>query len=72
LAQQVRNDLVLAAQLGDGAALDHLLLVSATDARRYARRHCQPSDIDDAVQEALLVIARKLSALKRNPLGFTR
>ena len=34
------------------------------DARRYARRHCQPSDIDDAVQEALLIIVRKLSALK--------
>lgn len=64
MTQQLRNDLVLAAQLGDSAALDRLLLVSATDARRYARRHCQPSDIEDAVQEALLIIARKLSALK--------
>ena len=64
MTQQIRNDLVLAAQLGDSAALDRLLLVSATDARRYARRHCQPNDIDDAVQEALLIVARKLSALK--------
>ncbi len=64
MAQKTRIDLVLAAQLGDSAALDRLLLVSATDARRYARRHCQPSDIEDAVQEALLLIVRKLSALK--------
>ena len=56
--------LIMAAQLGDSGALNRLLLVSSTDARRYARRHCQSSDIDDAVQEALLIVARKISALK--------
>jgi RNA polymerase sigma factor (sigma-70 family) len=54
----------MAAQLGDSAALHRLLLASRIDARRYARRHCQSSDIDDAVQEALLILAAKISALK--------
>ena len=56
--------LIMAAQLGDSAALSRLLLASQTDARRYARKHCQSSDIDDAVQETLLILARKISALK--------
>ena len=59
-----RQALIIAAQLGQGRALDQLLLTSSTDARRYARRHCQTSDIDDAVQEALLIVARKITALK--------
>lgn len=58
------SELILAAQLGDIAALNRLLATSQTDARRYARKHCQSSDIDDAVQEALLILARKISALK--------
>ncbi len=57
-------ELIQAAQLGDSAALNRLLLTSQTDARRYARKHCQSSDIDDAVQEALLILAKKISALK--------
>lgn len=59
-----QRNLILAAQLGDSAALNRLLLTSQTDARRYARKHCQSSDIDDAVQEALLILAKKISALK--------
>ena len=58
------EELILAAQLGDNVALNRLLLVSQTDARRYARKHCQSSDVDDAVQEALLILARRISALK--------
>lgn len=58
------RELIQAAQLGDSAALNRLLLTSQTDARRYARKHCQSSDVDDAVQEALLILARKISALK--------
>jgi RNA polymerase sigma factor (sigma-70 family) len=30
----------------------------------YARRHCQVGDVDDAVQESLLVISRKVGGLK--------
>ena len=38
--------------------------MTANDARRYARKQCQSSDVDDAVQEALLIVARKIKALK--------
>lgn len=56
--------LILAAQSGDTAALNRLLVACQTDARRYARRHCAASDIDDAVQESLMILARKVKALK--------
>jgi RNA polymerase sigma factor (sigma-70 family) len=55
---------IAAAQSGDPAALSHLLAVCQADARRYARRHCQASDIDDAVQEALIVVVRKVEGLR--------
>ena len=32
--------------------------------RRYAQRHCLISDVDDAVQEALLVLARRLQSVR--------
>ena len=64
MGKENQNALILRAQLGDSDALNHLLLVTASDARRYARRQCQSSDIDDAVQEALLIVARKIKALK--------
>jgi RNA polymerase sigma factor (sigma-70 family) len=56
--------LILAAQSGDTVALNRLLLACQTDARRYARRHCAASDVDDAVQEALLILSRKVKGLK--------
>lgn len=59
-----RNHLVLAAQTGDPAAIGHLLALCQPDARRYAYKHCMASDIDDAVQESLLIIARKVKGLK--------
>jgi RNA polymerase sigma factor (sigma-70 family) len=58
------RDLVLQAQSGDNAALERLLAECRFDARRYAMRHCVTSEIDDAVQEALLVVAKKLGTLK--------
>ena len=64
MAKENQQALILRAQLGDPRALNHLLLVTATDARRYARRQCHSNDVDDAVQEALLIVARKISALK--------
>jgi RNA polymerase sigma factor (sigma-70 family) len=63
-AIETRGDLVLAAQSGDPQAITRLLISCQTDIRRYARRHCQLSDIDDAVQETMLVIARRVSALR--------
>ncbi|MFO6256508.1 RNA polymerase sigma factor, partial [Pseudomonas aeruginosa] len=54
----------MAAQTGDAAALSRLLAVCQADARRYAYKHCHASDVDDAVQESLLIISRKVSGLK--------
>ena len=59
-----RDNLILAAQTGDPAAITRLLAVCKADARRYAHKHCQASDVDDAVQESLLVVSRKVKALK--------
>lgn len=59
-----RDNLILAAQTGDSAAISRLLAVCQADARRYAYKHCQVSNIDDAVQESLLVISRKVKGLK--------
>jgi RNA polymerase sigma factor (sigma-70 family) len=53
-----------AARLGDPAALDRLLQLCQPDVRRYAYRHCLLSDVDDAVQESLLIVTRKLAALQ--------
>lgn len=59
-----RNDLILAAQTGDPLAIERLLTVCQADARRYARKHCHVSDVDDAVQESLMIISRKVNGLK--------
>ena len=56
--------LIEAAQMGDPGALDRLLRTCQPDIRRYAYRHCLISDIDDAVQETLLILARRLSSLR--------
>lgn len=59
-----RERLIVAAQTGDSAAISRLLAACQADARRYAYRHCHASDIDDAVQESLLVVSRKLKMLR--------
>lgn len=59
-----RDSLIMAAQTGDAMAISRLLAVCQADARRYAYRHCHASDVDDAVQESLLVISRKVKGLK--------
>ena len=59
-----RTNLIYAAQTGDSVSIERLLAVCQADARRYAYKHCQASDVDDAVQESLLVISRKVSGLK--------
>ncbi len=64
MARKNQQALILRAQLGDLNALNHLLLVTTSNARRYARRHCLSSDLDDAVQDALLAAARRVRALE--------
>ena len=56
--------LVEAARGGDPDALQRLLRVCRSDVRRYAQRHCLISDVDDAVQEALLIVSRRVSSLR--------
>ncbi|OUS02614.1 RNA polymerase subunit sigma-24 [Gammaproteobacteria bacterium 42_54_T18] len=55
--------IIEAARKGDRDAMERLLAVSQPDVRRYAMLHCKISDIDDAVQEVLLAIARRLETL---------
>jgi RNA polymerase sigma factor (sigma-70 family) len=59
-----RTDLILRAQHGDAGALTLLLAECQSDARRYAMRHCVTSEIDDAMQEALIVVTRHVRSLK--------
>lgn len=59
-----RSNLICAAQAGDPSALALLLGLCRGDARRYAQKHCHASDVDDAVQESLLIISRKVKGLK--------
>jgi len=58
------HPLLEAARRGDPAALENLLRVCQPDIRRYAQRHCMMSDVDDAVQEALLIMTRRLESLR--------
>jgi RNA polymerase sigma factor (sigma-70 family) len=54
----------LAGMGGDGQAMEALLRLARPDVRRYAQRHCLVSDVDDAVQEALWMMSRKLHQLR--------
>lgn len=58
---QVSSDLLAAAQAGDSNALNQLLVQLKPDIRRYARRQChRVSVIEDVVQEALIVVYRRI------------
>lgn len=53
-----------AAQRGDRAALERVLVQSRQDLRRYAEYHCSVNDVEDAVQESLFLVARKIGHLR--------
>src|SRR5258708_10313023 len=58
--------LVHAASAGDRDAIAALLAAAQPDIRRYARRTCRTtSDVEDAVQETLFVLYRRLGMLRR-------
>ena len=60
----------LAAQRGDPGALDQMLRALQPDIRRYARRQChRGTAIDDVVQEALIVLYRRIGNV-RDPLAL--
>lgn len=49
---------------GDRAALVELLEAARPDIRRYARLACRANDVDDAVQEALWLLYRRVGTLR--------
>ena len=66
---RVDRALFVAAQAGDPVAIDHLLRDLQPDIRRYARRQChRTTAIEDVVQEALIVLYRRLGTV-RDPLA---
>ena len=68
----IRVDAALfaAAQAGDPVALERMLRELQPDIRRYARRQChRTSAIEDVVQEALIVLYRRLGNV-RDPLAI--
>jgi len=56
--------LIEAARSGDEKALLSLIAAAQPDVRRYATRNCRAADIDDAVQETLLLLYRRVGTLR--------
>ena len=56
--------LIEAARSGDEKALLSLIAAAQPDVRRYAKRNCRAADIDDAVQETLLLLYRRVGTLR--------
>jgi len=54
-----------AARAGDRGALERVLRRSRQDLRRYAEYHCPINDVEDAVQESLFTVSRKLMDLRQ-------
>ena len=55
----------LAAQRGDPAALNQLLVQCRPDIRRYARFQCHRSSaVEDVVQEALIILYRRVGTVR--------
>ncbi len=52
------------ARAGDRLATERLLRECQPDLRRYARRHCESADVDDAVQDALWILTRRVAAVR--------
>lgn len=61
----VQEQTFAAAQAGDAGALEQLLVQLRPDIRRYARRQCHRStSVEDVVQEALLILYRKVGTVR--------
>lgn len=62
---QIQTEVWAAAQAGDRAALETLLVHLRPNIRRYARAQChRASVIEDVVQEALLVVYRRIGTVR--------
>ena len=60
----VPGELIESARQGDALALERLLALCQPDLQRYARRTCATQDIEDAVQDALIILYRRLGGLR--------
>lgn len=56
--------LLAASRTGDRAAIEQLLVQCRPLVNRYAQRLCASQDVDDAVQDALWILSRRLGALR--------
>jgi DNA-directed RNA polymerase specialized sigma24 family protein len=62
---KIQEHTFAAAQAGDMAALEHVLIALRPDIRRYARYQCQRSSaVDDVVQEALIILYRRIGTVR--------
>ncbi len=59
-----RDDLIAAAQAGSEEALLDLLRICRPQLRRYANRQCASDDVEEAVQDALWLLYRRVGALR--------
>lgn len=64
MSATIELSLIEAARRGEPAAIERLLVLCHRDIRRYAQRSCSISDVDDAIQEALLVLSRFVASLR--------
>lgn len=65
----IAPELIGLARAGDHGAIAALLRASQPDIRRYARRACRLEDVDDAVQEAMAIVSRRIAGL-RSPAAY--
>ncbi|MBR0718394.1 RNA polymerase sigma factor [Bradyrhizobium liaoningense] len=64
MTSRIEHGLLEAARRGDEQALARLLDACQPDLRRYARRNCATEDVEEAIQDALLILYRRLGALR--------
>ncbi len=57
-------DDIVAARDGDIAALQRVLISSRQNLRRYAEYHCVVNDAEDAIQECLIQVSRRIGDLR--------
>ncbi|MEO8882834.1 MAG: sigma-70 family RNA polymerase sigma factor [Devosia sp.] len=63
-APHLDADLIAKAQGGDATSISSLLAAAQPDIRRYARATCKTADVDDAVQDALHILHRRIGSLR--------
>ena len=62
--KEIQEAVIERAQAGDDKALSELLKAVRPNIHNYAMKHCVINDVDDAVQEVLITVSRRLDSLK--------